>query len=89
MFLEFKFNQEKFLKRYHTRSNIECTFHMIKKRFGDHLNTKTEIANSNEVKIKFLCHNICVLIQEAFENQIFESENSVKNLLIQHLHPLL
>ncbi len=84
MFLEFKYNKEKFMKKYHARSNIECGFHMIKKRFGDHLNTKTEIANSNEIKIKFLCHNICVLIQEAFENKInidFEACVKKKNLV--------
>ena len=70
MYQEFKFNQERFMKKYHKRSNIEITFHVIKKRFGDHLNTKTDIANSNEIKIKFLCHNIYILIQEAFENRI-------------------
>ena len=67
MFRYFKDHPSEFSKRYNVRSNLETTFHMVKKRFGDNVNTKTMIANSSEIKIKFLCHNICVLIQELFE----------------------
>ncbi len=73
-----KFNEQNafYMNKYHQRSNIETGFHMVKQRFGDHLMTKNKTANVNEIKIKFLCHNLCVLIQEAFERNIgidFES----------------
>jgi hypothetical protein len=40
---------------------------MIKSKFGDHTKSKDEIACINEILLKVLCHNICVLIQEMFE----------------------
>ena len=40
---------------------------MIKRKFGAHLNSKSEIGQINEVFCKALSHNICVLIQEMFE----------------------
>lgn len=70
LFYEFKTNRESYMQKYHQRSNIETGFHMVKQRFGDHLMTKNLTANVNEIKVKFLCHNICVLIQEAFERSI-------------------
>ncbi|MFH1590904.1 MAG: transposase [archaeon] len=64
-------HQEEFMRKYHKRSNVETTFHMVKQRFGDHCLTKNFTANVNEIKTKFLCHNLCVLIQESFENNIW------------------
>jgi hypothetical protein len=40
---------------------------MIKSKFGDAVRSKTEVAQVNEVLLKVLCHNICVVIQEMFE----------------------
>lgn len=57
-----------YLDVYHRRSNIETNFHMLKSRYGTHLYTKHFIANSNELKTRVLCHNLCVLIQEAAES---------------------
>jgi transposase len=54
MFEEFKKNNEEYMKKYHARSNIETTFHMIKQKFGDNLLTKSFVANENEIKAKFL-----------------------------------
>ena len=70
MFRMFTQHNDKFMKFYGRRQNIECGFHMVKQRFGDHLLTKKHEANVNEIKMKFLCHNICVLIQELFESDI-------------------
>jgi hypothetical protein len=36
---------------------------MVKAKFRDHVRSKTDVAMKNEVLCKFLCHNICVLIQ--------------------------
>ena len=70
MYLEFRDNHEDFMRKYHTRSNVETGFFMVKQRFGAHLMTRKFTANVNELKAKFLCHNICVLIQEIFERNI-------------------
>lgn len=70
MFNEFKKHNEEFMKKYHVRSNIETTFHMVKSKFGDNLLTKSFVANENEIKAKFLCHNLTCLIQELYENKI-------------------
>jgi transposase len=63
----FALNQNAFMVRYHDRSNIESGMHMIKSKFGDYTRSKTDTACINEILLKVLCHNICVLISEMFE----------------------
>ena len=63
----YHFNREEFLAHYHLRSNVESTFSMIKAKFGERLRSKTEIAQTNEVLLKVLCHNICCLIRSMSE----------------------
>ncbi len=70
MYNYFVYNQEAFLERYHERSNIESAFFMIKTKFGDSVRSKTETACINEILLKVLCHNICVVIHEMFESGI-------------------
>jgi hypothetical protein len=67
MFGYFKYRQEEFMDHYHKRSNIESTFSAVKRKFGDAVRSKTETAMVNEVLCKFLCHNLCCLIQEQAE----------------------
>lgn len=67
MYHYFMFNHEEFIEHYHKRSNVETVFHMIKAKFGDSVKSKTKTAQINEVLLKVLCHNICILIQETFE----------------------
>jgi transposase len=67
MFHYFAFNRQEFLGHYHKRSNVESTFSMIKAKFRDHVRSKTDVAMSNEVLCKILCHNICCLIQAMYE----------------------
>jgi transposase len=67
MYHYFEYKNAEFLEHYHKRSNAETTFHMIKSKFGDAVRSKTEVAQVNEVLLKVLCHNICVVIQEMFE----------------------
>ena len=59
--------REEFLEHYHKRSNGETTFSMIKRKFGDTLRSKSDVAMTNEALCKVLCHNIVVLIHEMFE----------------------
>lgn len=67
MYHFFMMNNEEFMQKYHKRSNVESTFHMVKSKFGDSLRSKTRTAQINEILFKILCHNICVIIQEMEE----------------------
>jgi len=67
MFDYFLNNQEKFLKAYHKRSNIETTYSMIKRKFGNNLKTRKDESQVNEILVKVICHNLAVLVQESFE----------------------
>lgn len=74
----YTFNREDFLQHYHKRSNSETVFHMIKSKFGDYVRSKEWTAQVNEVLLKMLCHNICVVIQEIYELGI-EPDFCLKN----------
>ena len=40
---------------------------MLKAKFRDHVRSSTDTAMKNEVLCKFLCHNICCVIQSQLE----------------------
>ena len=63
----YAYNQEWFMQHYHKRSNVETTFSMIKRKFGERLKSKTTIAQTNELLCKILCHNLCCVIQSVYE----------------------
>lgn len=67
MFDLFLQKRELFDKGYHKRSNIESTFYMIKRKFGNSLKTKKDESQVNEILMKCLCHNLAVLVQESLE----------------------
>lgn len=67
MFHYFNFRRDEFLAHYHKRSNAESTVSMIKRKFGDSLRSKTDVAMLNETLCKVLCHNVVVLIHEMYE----------------------
>jgi transposase len=67
MFHYFQFKRDEFLAHYHKRSNAESVFSMVKRKFGDYLRSKTDVAMLNEALCKILCHNIVVLIHEMHE----------------------
>ena len=67
MYGMFIYRQDEFLTHYHQRSNVETVFHMIKSKFSSSVRSKDETACINEILLKVLCHNICVLISEMFE----------------------
>lgn len=66
MYKYFKNHRTDFMKHYHQRSNAESGFFMIKQRFGEFVSSKNDLAQTNEILAKILCHNICVLVQEMF-----------------------
>jgi hypothetical protein len=63
----FIYQREMFLAHYHCRSNVETTFSMIKRKFGDSLRSKSETGQYNEILCKVIAHNICVLVACMFE----------------------
>jgi transposase len=63
----FMYRRDEFLAHYHQRSNVETTFPMIKRKFGDYLRSKTDAAMVNETMCKILAHNLVVLIHEMHE----------------------
>jgi len=67
MYHYFLYKHEEFMQHYHKRSNVESVFNMIKTKFRDNLRSKKETAQINELLLKILCHNICVVIQEMME----------------------
>ncbi len=67
MYHYFMFRRDEFLQHYHKRSNVESTFSMMKRKFGDSLRSKTDVAMVNEALCKILCHNLVVLIHETVE----------------------
>ncbi len=62
----FSLHREEFMAHYHKRSNVETVFSMVKAKFGGAVRSKNPAAQVNEVLVKILCHNVCVLIQAMF-----------------------
>lgn len=74
------------MKHYHQRSNAESVSSMIKRKFGNYLRTKNEIAMTNEILCKTLVHNICILIQEMFTLGIKNGfQNEASRIFLQNL----
>lgn len=46
---------------------MESTFSMVKRKFGDGVRSKTDVAMRNEVMAKLVCHNVCYLIAAMYE----------------------
>jgi transposase len=67
MFHYYSLKRDEFLSHYHKRSNVETTFSMVKAKFGDSPRSKTDTAMINEALCKILCHNLCCLVQSAYE----------------------
>ncbi|HUY63995.1 MAG TPA: transposase [Acidimicrobiales bacterium] len=67
MYHLFAYQRDTFLSRYHQRSNVETTFSMIKRKFGDSLRSKSEAGQMNEILCKVIAHNLCVLIASIHE----------------------
>jgi transposase len=63
----FVYQRDTFLARYHVRSNVETTFSMIKRKFGDSLRSKSDIGQINEVLCKVIAHKGCVIIASICE----------------------
>ncbi len=67
MYHYYHFRQQDFLDHYHKRSNVESVFSAIKRKFGDSVRSRTDVAMVNECLAKILCHNICCVIASQIE----------------------
>ena len=82
-FLFFQMHREEFEEKYHQRSNVESVFSALKRKFGETLRSKNEIAQVNELLAKVLAYNLTVLIHEIFEHGVipdFLNEQEVQEL---------
>ncbi|MFY9749645.1 MAG: transposase [Methanoregula sp.] len=70
MYYFFQLNREEFMEHYHKRSNVESTNAAIKRKFGETLKSKNQIAQINELLAKIIAYNLTVVIHEMFENGI-------------------
>jgi transposase len=70
MYLYCTLHREDFLAHYHKRSNVESTVGMIKKNWGSGVRSKLLPAQTNEVLLKTICHNVSVLVHAIHELQI-------------------
>ena len=62
LYAYFVLHEDEWESRYHKRSNVETAFSMVKGKFGDSVRSRTETGQVNEILLKCLCHNICVLV---------------------------
>jgi transposase len=67
MYHQFTYQRDTFLAHYHRRSNVETTFSMIKRKFGESLKSKSETGQVNEVLCKVIAHNLAVVISAIYE----------------------
>jgi hypothetical protein len=67
MYHLFALQRDTFLAHYHVRSNVETTFSMIKRKFGESLKSKSYEGQVNEVLCKVICHNLCCLVSAVHE----------------------
>jgi hypothetical protein len=67
MFHYYQFKRDEFMAHYHKRSNVESINNMVKRTFGDHIRSRTDVAMRNEVYAKLLCRNLCCLILSQLE----------------------
>jgi transposase len=67
MYHYYNLHRAEFMSHYHKRPNVESTFSMVKAKFGGFIRAKLPAAQTNEVLLKILCHNVCCLIQSTFE----------------------
>lgn len=67
LFHLYSYRVEEFLPHYHQRSNSESTFSMMKRVFTDTLRSKGAEAQTNEVLLLVIAHNIRTLVHSIFE----------------------
>lgn len=78
MFAVFTLERERFLARYHQRSNVESSFSAIKRLFGGAVRAKLPTAQKNEVLLKCLVWNLTCLVHAMHELGIEPSFGAIR-----------
>jgi hypothetical protein len=68
MYHFYHFRHAEFMRHFNKRSLVECVFSMIKKRFGEAVLARSDVAMKNEVLCKVICHNLCRVIHAMFDS---------------------
>ena len=72
-FYLFQAQREEFERNYHRRSNVESVFSALKRKFGENVRSKNDVAQVNEILCKLIAYNLTVVVHEMFENGIAPS----------------
>ena len=63
----YRLHRTEWLLHYHQRSNAETVFWMIQSKFDKYLRSRTFVAQTNEILLKCVCHNVCRLNWAAYD----------------------
>ena len=70
MIRTWKKHQMLFASHYHRRSNVESTFGMVKRKWGDFCRCKLPVTQENEILARIICHNSAVLSEAMLGNDL-------------------
>ena len=63
----YQYRRDDFLKHHHQRSNVESTFSAVKRKSGDAVRSRTDVAMANEVLAELVCLNLTRVILSQVE----------------------
>jgi len=49
---------------------VESAFSALKRKFGEHVRSRTHVAQVNEILCKLICYTLTVVVHEMFESGI-------------------
>jgi transposase len=67
MFHYYSLKRDEYMDHYHRRSNVESVFSAIKRKFGDYIRSRSDVAMKNEALAKLLAYNITSVIHSQCE----------------------
>lgn len=68
---EYKDDHDLFYDHYNKRQNVESAFSAIKKRFGHRLQSKNGVSQTNEILMRCLLYNLCI-VNKAKSGELFD-----------------
>lgn len=71
MIEQYKENKEKWMKKYHQRSNIEAVFSSLKRKLGGHVTSIKRRIQHTEVALKIIVYNLMILAKKIVEEKYF------------------
>ena len=64
-------NREKWMKKYHQRSNIEAVFSALKRKLGGFVTSIKRRIQHTEVALKIIVYNLMILVRKRVEDEYF------------------